>query len=413
MKITVLSKADERGGGASRIASELVDHLLAAGRMAEHWVGRCYGEVGHPVRKLYGERRAIDILIRLGHLALRKAGAPELLAVERLNPALAGLLSADVIHAHDITNTVAVQTLRWLARHRPLVWTLHDCSPFTGGCLYPIGCERYRACCGQCPEWGQWPLVGAFDFTASLLRQKRRFTLSASFVPIAPSQWMADMAAESGFFPRPRVISNGIDLQTFRPEPKAAARRRLGWRTDRPVLAVCSGDLDDPRKGIRQALGVARAARVHDPLVLVIGRRTDAIIADFPDLDLFFTGFVTDRAALASYYCTADLLLFCSYADNQPLTVMESMACGTPVVGFATGGIPELVDHLENGLLVPTGDTAALEREMTTLLEAKTKLREWSAAAAEKAQRLFGWERCLAVHLDLYESLIESGDRPG
>ncbi len=355
----------------------------------------------------------VNSAVRAGHSLLRALGVPEGLAVEQINPDLVDLRDCDVIHVHDISNALAVDTLAWLARFRPLVWTLHDCSPFTGGCLHPMACLRFRARCGHCPGRGIWPLVGLFDGTPWMLAQKRRFARQARFVALAPSRWMADMAENSGFFPRPIVVSNGIDLGTFRPVPKDEARRRLGLPSGRLVLAVCSGDLFDTRKGIRQALAVARCAHVRAPLVLAIGTPSPAIVAELPDIDIHFTGFINDRTMLAVHYAAADLLLYCSYADNQPLTVMEAMACGTPVVGFATGGIPELVDHLENGFLVPTGDIAGLEREILAILGATTRLGEWSAAAAAKAQRLFGWGRCLAAHLDLYQSLIGRGGGPG
>ena len=409
MKIAVLSKADARGGGASRIASELVDQLLAAGQETVHWTARQYGPSAHPLRPLYGDIPTVNFAVRAGHSLLRALGVPEGLAVEQINPDLVDLLDCDVIHVHDISNALAVDTLAWLARFRPLVWTLHDCSPFTGGCLYPMACLRFRARCGHCPGRGIWPLVGLFDGTPWILAQKRRFARQTRFVALAPSRWMADMAENSGFFPRPIVVSNGIDLGTFRPVPKDDARRRLGLPSGRLVLAVCSGDLFDTRKGIRQALAVARCAHVRAPLVLAIGTPSPAIVAEFPDIDIHFTGFINDRNMLAVYYAAADLLLYCSYADNQPLTVMEAMACGTPVVGFAAGGIPELVDHLENGFLSLADDGRILRAEIEGIIGSADRLRAWSMAAAHKAARLFGWERCVSAHLHLYESLVEGG----
>lgn len=406
MRIAVLSKADASGGGASRIATELVDQLLAAGYHADHWTARQYSPADHRLHPLYGNQSVRNIAIRFGHLLLRKVGAPELWPIERLNPALSALRSYDILHAHDITNALAVQTLAWLARYRPLVWTLHDCSPFTGGCLNPQTCVRFRDHCGRCPQQGIWPLQGLFDFTAPMLARKRRFAATTRFTPLAPSGWMADLAASSGFFPRPRVVSNGIDLSVFRPIPKDQARQRLDLPKDRPLIAICSSHLGDVRKGTRIAFDLARTARDCSPLVLAIGRRDATIQQDFSALDTRFSSYLTDRAILALWCSAADLMLYCSLADNQPLTVMEAMACGTPVIGFATGGIPELVDQDENGWLAPTGDVPALSKQILDILGDRGRLQRWSEAAAAKAAREFGWERSLAAHIALYQSLL-------
>lgn len=405
MKLAVISKADSSGGGASRVATELVDHLLDAGADVCHWAARRYGEASHPIRRVYGDRPVVDYAVRLGHTLLRKIGAPELLPWERLNPGLRALLGADLIHVHDITNALAVDTLGWLARQRPLVWTLHDCSPFTGGCLFPRGCTAFQRRCGQCPEHGVWPLEGWFDLTGLLLAQRRRVLRQTRLWPVAPSRWMADMAARSGLLPPVTVIGNGIDLDSFRPSGKAAARRALGIDPQRTVLAICAGALADTRKGVPEALTVARAAAAYRPLVLAIGRPAPALAKAFPDLDLHFSGFVTDRRTLATNYAAADALLYPSSADNQPLTVMEAMACGTPVLGFDYGGIPELVRQDEHGWLVPTGAVDALVQATMGALADPNRLRRWGAAAAQRARQEFGWDRCLAAHLALYRSL--------
>lgn len=267
------------------------------------------------------------------------------------------------------------------------------------------GCLRSQDDRGHCPELGAWPLEEPLDLTGFLLAQRRRVLRGARLWPLARSRWMADMAASSWLLPPARVISNGIDLSQFRPIGKAAARRALGISPERRVLGICAGALADNRKGARKTLTVARAAASHQPLVLAIGRPAPGLQQAFPDLDPRFTGFLTDREALARSYSAADALLFPSSADNQPLTVMEAMACGTPVLGFATVGIPELFAQDEQGWLVRTGDLTALTDATLLALADPPRLRRWSAA--ERARREFGWGRCLTAHLALYRSLLD------
>jgi glycosyltransferase involved in cell wall biosynthesis len=410
MKIAVLSKSDSSSGGASRIATELVDQLLGSAHFTDHWTARQYLPSDHPLRPLYGDRLVVNIAIRLGHTLLRKAGAPELWPIERLNPALSTLRGYDIVHVHDISNSLAVQSLAWLAQHRPVIWTLHDCSPFTGGCLYPLDCVRFRNHCGQCPQKGAWPLRGLLDMTAAMHARKRRFASSTRFTAVAPSQWMANLAESSGFFPRPLVISNGIDLDVFRPMDKYQARQQLNLPIDRVLIAICANDLNEIRKGMRSALAVVREAQEIAPVVLMIGRQVATLKQEFPDLEIITSGLIMNRTDMARWYSAADLMLFCSLADNQPLTVMEAMACGTPVVGFETGGVPEIVDHGKNGWLVPTGEVANLAMRIIDILADRVRLRRWSEAAAIKAASEFGWERCLAAHIALYRSLL-TGDQ--
>lgn len=407
MKIAIISKSDHLGGGASRVATELADLLLQSKHTVAHWVARSKGHVNHRVYQLYGENQTLRYGIGIGHFMLRKLGAPELIPIERLNPCIQDLLKADLIHVHDITSAVSIKTLTWLAAQKPVVWTLHDCSPFTGGCIYPLDCDKFIHSCGNCPHHDEWPLNGLFDFTRILHAQKKYFAINSNFTTLAPSKWMADMAESSCFFPRPEIISNGIDLATFRPLSKRHLKERLGIDPNRPVIIICASNLADKRKGVQKALEVLHWSKKLNPFILAIGNVQPAIKHALVDFDVTFTGFLQTRLELARWYSAGDALLFFTSADNQPLTVMEAMACGTPIIGFDSGGMPELVSHLDNGYLIKREDFPCLKNNICEILSDRSALLRWSNNAALRASESFGYDKFLQAHLGVYTRVFE------
>ena len=256
--VAVFSKADRSGGGASLIAEDLADLLNQAGAEAQHWI-TSGGPTLRAFQRHVGGRPLAAVLRRL-HGATRQFGLPDVVPWEYA--ALRRKLHAyDVAHFHDISSAFSPLTVRWVARRLPTVWTFHDCSPFTGGCLYPFACTAFQRRCGGCPQLDRWPLGGRLrlDFTGVLQDIKRRTAAEHHVVAVTPSQWMADEALRSGMFPqRPRVIPNWVDSETFRPRDRAALRRELGLETDRFWTLISAGSLADERKGTRYAIEAIR-----------------------------------------------------------------------------------------------------------------------------------------------------------
>lgn len=413
MKISIVSKADQLGGGASRIATELADLLLARGHIVEHWTAIDHGVSAHTLTSLYGEHCFSKQLIKFGQRVQKFLGAPDLIPFELVNNQFRKILDADIIHIHDTTTAISPISVAWLSARAPVIWTLHDCSPFTGGCLNPIGCSKYKFSCGGCPQKGFWPIHGVFDFTRLGLEQKRKLALQNKFTAVAPSKWIAEMAVASGFFPHPRIISNGINLSHFRPYPKQIARRELGIPEARLVVALCCSDLSDKRKGFEHAAKTISNAKELNPVILAIGSNSSKIRNEFRYFDFVSSGFVQDRRQLAKYYSASDVLLYCSIADNQPLTVMESMACGTPVIGFNIGGMPELINHGTNGFLAPIEVPNILHNSIKSLLSDRNLISKWSNASLIKAKSHFGDSLFVDSHLDLYSECIKSHRNSG
>lgn len=405
MKVCLVSKADSFGGGASRVAEELTDLMLRNGYGAQHWsswAGKGYSDIRRP---LYGN---FERYVRAAHTVSKKYMAlPETIPFElpfffRRNR----WKNFNLFHFHDISSAISPLTLLTLSRLRPTVWTIHDCSPFTGGCLYPMGCERYKTGCGSCPQKGEWPIDTPVDFSRLWHGLKHGVHAAGRITLVTPSHWMADMAMSSGMLrERPTVIPNGVDTALYTPGDKAALRKEFGLPEDRHVVLLTAGHIKDTRKGVAYALQALRSVAHLKPAILLVGAMDDSSRAMFSGMDVFPTGYIGDSAKLARAYASSDLLLFCSQAENMPLTILETMACGLPALAFSVGGVPEIIKQNETGMVVPLGDVKALSGALDYMLTSGV-LPLWGHNARLRAETLYSYKQLLNAHLGLYEKLI-------
>jgi glycosyltransferase involved in cell wall biosynthesis len=404
LRIAVVSKADASGGGASKIAD-------ATARLLQPHV-----DVVHLLthaRRPREHHRAIRTFPGLTWLERELAtlstwlGTPDYVSLDWLIFALRTRLRVDLVHFHDITGAFSPLSLGLLGRMLPICWTFHDCSPFTGGCIQPLGCERFASDCGSCPRLGHWPLATATDATRWMQRQKRRLARRGLYRAICPSEWIARMAVRAGAFDEPpTVIPNCVDTTTFRPEPKPWLRDALGLPAGRPTVVISAFSMRDPFKGVGHALAALNGVRDLDPVVVLIGHGGQQATRLLPGLDVRPTGYLTDDRELARWYGAADVLLYPTLADNLPLVVLECMASGTPVVGYDTGGVGEMVEHEVNGWLSPSRDTAHLTSGLRQALTSFETRRRWSQAARVLVVSKFDEQRFLAAHLHVYAETI-------
>ncbi|WP_255542338.1 glycosyltransferase [Azospirillum sp. INR13] len=297
---------------------------------------------------------------------------------------------------------------------RPVVWTLHDMRPFTGGCHYAFDCNGFTAGCGRCPNIDPKdgsPKNGSGDPNDATHRMlERQCALLAGWGGhlhlVAPSRWLAGEAARSTLFAgRPvSVIPNSVDIQAFRPIAKAEARARLGLPADGRLLLFVGHDVLEPRKGyghLRQALPALSGGPVTRLLTVGKGRPP----ADSPIPHMHLNG--TDSSeTLNLAYAAADLLVLPTLQDNLPNTVLEAFASGTPVAGFAVGGVPEHVLPDRTGALVPTGDGAALGALLRRLVEAPDHLAELGREARNHAEREFAPAVQARRYRDLFAGIL-------
>lgn len=405
MRVAMISRTTWSGGGASRFACDLSAELWGDGIAVSHFVHEAADPLAdHEFVRLILSNPLGIAAYRASQWLGKQVGVPDHLMADSLVQYLR-LRRFDLIHLHDIQRTLSPFVVDMLLQTHPVVWTMHDCSPFTGGCFYPMACTRYRTTCGECPLLGQWPLLTDVDNTAWIHRLKKHINGSHRLFTVAPSRWLGDQAVSSGNLANPpTVIPYLVDTNLFAPRDQAEVRREIGLPEDEFIVLLSAARLDDERKGIAMALDALRAS-TGDFTVLAVGSGTidPRQVAGHKVVNV---GFVRDRAVLSQYYAAANVFLFSSLADNLPTALLESQACGLPTVAFAAGGVPEIVLDGVNGWLAPVGDIDGLVAGMNAAFSQPAVTRERGLAGAERMQREYAPNRILSAHLDLYRKAL-------
>lgn len=322
----------------------------------------------------------------------------------------------DIIHLHWICGEfISIEAVGRLAKlGKPLVWTLHDMWPFTGGCHYSDDCNAYTINCGACPHLlGQDPRgfinpedINDNDLSLHVFAQKQKYWQNLPVTFVAPSQWVGDCVKQSRLFRHARVevIHHGLDLGKFQPHAPATARQLLGLPAE-PKLIVfgAMNSTADPRKGFQLLLPALQQLAQHDnraELVIFGSNETPGAALPFKTHVL---GAINDDAKLSQIYTAADVMVVPSLQETFGQTAAEALACGTPVVAFDATGLKDVVDHRVNGYLARPFDPFDLAAGMAWVLaQPAAALRPIARA---KATHAFDQTHCAQNHIDLYRRL--------
>lgn len=326
-------------------------------------------------------------------------------------PQLAASQEFDVVNLHLVN--CGFLRIESLARFRqPVVWTLHDMWPFTGGCSYAEGCERYRDQCGRCPLLKS---ESERDLSRRIWRRKRSAWRNLDLTVVAPSRWMKSCAERSSILGNYPVVCvpNGIDIERFRPEAQAEARRVLGLPAEAHIVLFGATAADsDPRKGfdlLTAALAHLPRTIAGRPVVAVVFGNQDPFAVAGLDIPLMSLGAIKDDERLRMVYSATDVFAAPSREDNLPNTVIESLACGTPVVAFNIGGMPDMIDPLRAGTLVKPFDPTAYAAALRAELEGSRPDRR--AACRESVLERFTQERQAVAYRQVYEQVWHGSRR--
>lgn len=267
----------------------------------------------------------------------------------------------DVIHLHNLHGYfLNIEILfDFLKKYgKPVVWTLHDCWAFTGHCPYftYVRCERWKSRCYECIQKQQYPASRWKDNSRQNHERKQKaFTGMERLTLVTPSNWLRDLLEES--FLKSycvRVIHNGVDVSRFRPtESSFRSRYHLG---DKFLLLGVANLWSSERKGLSDFIRLAE--KLEDDCVIILVGTPGRPLADLPEriLSIPHTENIDE---LVEIYSSADIFLNLTYEDNYPTVNLEALACGTPVLTYASGGSPESVSK-KSGFVVKPGDLDAV-----------------------------------------------------
>jgi glycosyltransferase involved in cell wall biosynthesis len=377
------------------------------GRMLNPFVGRVKGagRLQQWISRGIGRPRRLWTLLR-GHEDFDFPGTWRLLDLLPERP--------DIVHCHNLHGDYFdLRALPWLSRQVPVVLTLHDAWLLSGHCAHSFDCERWKTGCGQCPDLSIYPAVKR-DATAYNWRRKRDIYAQSRLYVATPSRWLMRKVEQSILAPavqEARVIPNGIDLSVFHPaEDRRAVRAALGLPPDAKVLLFAAN-------GIRRSLwrdfemmraAVARVAeRMGGQAVLFLALGDDAPPERIGRATVQFVPYQKDPKVVARYYQAADVYVHAARADTFPNVVLEALACGTPVVATAVGGIPEQVEDGVTGFLVGPGDAEAMAAAVVALLADEALRKRFGENAAQEARKRFDLDRQVSEYIEWYQGIIE------
>nr|WP_240951744.1 glycosyltransferase [Bacillus sp. RO2] len=310
------------------------------------------------------------------------------------------LLNPDVIHLHNIHGYyINIKILfNYLKRsNKPVVWTLHDCWALTGHCAHfdYSGCNKWITGCGKCPQKGEYPRSSLRDNSQlNYINKKELFTGLKNLTIITPSKWLANIVKESFLKEYPiKIINNGIDINVFKPTI-GNFKSRYGLEGNFIILGVAS--TWSTKKGFNYFLELSTKLEVDEKIVLV--GLSEAMKKKLPKNIISITK-TNDIVELAEIYSSADVFINPTLEEVLGLTNLESLACGTPVITFDTGGSVECIDEF-TGIVVEQGN---IYKMIEAINHIKTKSKMfYKENCIDRVYKLFRKEDKYNEYIELY-----------
>lgn len=412
MKILIVNTYDLQGG-AARAASRLHNALLASGVDSQMLVqskisddDRVIGPSNRLQKVMAKIRPKLDGLsAKLYQNKTKTLFSPSQLPygniIEKIN-----IINPDIVHLHWICDGMI--TIEELAHIKaPLVWSLHDMWAFTGGCHYNEDCAGYKMSCGNCKVLCS---NKKNDLSTKTFQRKQKIYASKKNMTIVGlSKWLTECSKTSTLLKYKDHINlpNPIDTKTFKPTEKNSARELYGFpKGKKLVLFVAApGTIIDPRKGFKKLIKAIEALSSQNIEFVSVGNTQKQYNFDF-SFKIHYLANLSDDISLATIYNAVDVLVIPSIQENLSNVVMESLACGTPVVGFDIGGNSDMINHKENGYLATPFESDDLARGIEWVLD-KSNYDKLCDNAREKIIRDFDSSVVVKKYINLYNHILK------
>ncbi|BAZ29514.1 group 1 glycosyl transferase [Cylindrospermum sp. NIES-4074] len=326
------------------------------------------------------------------------------------------VIDADIINLHWITYFQSPPTLKKLfSLGKPIVWKFPDMAPFTGGCHYSAGCEKYKQDCVGCIQLIDDP----YNLPSIILKDKLELFADSNLTIVTPSQWMAEHVRQSKLFKNNRieVIHNSLETDIFIPLSKAEAKQKINLNVDDFVILFGAHYCHETRKGFAEfVLTIQHCLNNERFYSLVLANKIKLVCFGYAPLEalesipipLLTVGYTDSDQKLQEVYSAADIFVQPSLEENFGFTTVEAMSCATPVVGFNVGIVPEVVKDGITGRIIPVGNTQRMAEAIIDCLLSPQKCQ----LMGENSHKLIQKEYPLSVqatrYLELYQDLVSS-----
>lgn len=318
----------------------------------------------------------------------------------------------DIIHCHNLHgNYFDLRALPSLSKQAPLILTLHDAWLLSGHCAHSFACEKWQKGCGDCPDLRITPGIKK-DATAYNWTRKKEIFKEMRVYVASPSKWLAEKIGKSILKPaikELRIIPNGVKLDIFHPFGREEAREILGLPAHKKIiLFVASGIKKNSFKDyttMRRAIEyLSRTHTGKDVLFLALGENRAP--ERLGNADVQFIPYQSDPIKVARFYQAADVYIHAAHAETFPGTILEALACGTPVVATSVGGIPEQIEDAETGFLTPPGDAERMAEKILLLINDDNLCKAMGKRGSDIVRQKFDLEKQADEYLAWYDEIL-------
>lgn len=413
MKILIVNSYDVQGGAARaamRLHKALLNKRVNSEMLVQNKSSDKYTVIG-PLSKI--EKVASKVRSSLDQLPLRTYKkrsethfSPSIVpfsnVVDQINER-----EADIVHLHWINE--GMMRIEDLSKIKaPLVWTLHDMWPFTGGCHYSDGCIRYETMCGQCKVLAS---DQDLDLSRKIYRKKNKtFSNIDKLTIIGLSKWINLCSENSSLFKGREHINlpNPINTEIFKPFNKEQARTLWNLPSDKKlILFGAMGATSDPRKGFDLLKDALEKLNNENVELVVFGSSTPMVDQNF-DYKTHYVGRINDNVSLVTLYNAVDVMVVPSLQENLSNVLMESLSCGLPVVAFHIGGNSDMIEHKKNGYLIKPFDTVDFANGINWILN-NTRYEKLSYNCRDKVLREYDENIVVEQYINLYNKILVQG----
>jgi glycosyltransferase involved in cell wall biosynthesis len=314
-------------------------------------------------------------------------------------------INPDIVHLHWIA--AGMMKIEDIARIKaPIVWSLHDMWAFTGGCHYDEECGGYENECGNCKVLGSHKQI---DLSKKVWLRKQKIFSKKDMTIVGLSRWLNECSSNSALLKDKKHFNlpNPIDTNTFKHFDKQKARELWNLPQDKKlVLFGAMGAMSDPRKGFKELSEALHKLTCKDIEFVVFGSSEPQVSQNF-GFKTHYLGHLHDDVSLVTLYSAVDVMIVPSLQENLSNAIMESLACGTPVVAFDVGGNSDMIEHLKNGYLAKPFDTDDLANGIEWVLHV-SDYEQLCKNAIEKVLKEFDSIVVAKKYIELYKDILQS-----
>lgn len=312
-------------------------------------------------------------------------------------------INPDLVHLHWICGGMI--RIEDIAKIKvPIVWSLHDNWAFTGGCHVKLECQKYKISCGSCPKLNS---RSENDLSKKVWKRKMKtFSLMNNLNIVGLSNWLNNCSKESSLMKEKNhfQLPNTIDCNVFKKMDKFSARKLWNLPQNKKIVLFGAMNINDKLKGFSELLKAINQTSTKNVEAVIFGSSNPISSLD-SIIKTHYLGFISDDVSMATLYSSSDVTVVPSWEENLSNVIMESLSCGTPVVGFDVGGNSDLIEHKKTGYLADPMNSNDMSAGIDWILN--NNLNQLSINSRQKVLNEFEYSVVAKKYISLYKDILK------